>query len=64
MMFWEASLRRAAAVMADCRRVLCPLTEFGPFNEGNRQLLWLAGEAGTLEEWPAGENFKNPAGIS
>ncbi len=60
----EASLRRAAAVMADCRRVLCPLTEFGPFNEGNRQLLWLAGEAGTLEEWPAGENFKNPAGIS
>ena len=60
----EASLRRAAAVMADCRRVLCPLTEFGPFNEGNRQLLRLAGEAGTLEEWPAGENFKNPAGIS
>ncbi len=60
----EASLRRAAAVMADCRRVLCPLTEFGPFNEGNRQLLRLAGEAGTLEEWQAGENFKNPAGIS
>ncbi len=60
----EASLRRAAAVMEDCRRVLCPLTEFGPFNEGNRQLLRLAGEAGTLEEWPAGENFKNPAGIS
>ena len=60
----EASLRRAAAVMADCRRVLCPLTEFGPFNEGNRQLLRLAREAGTLEEWPAGENFKNPAGIS
>ena len=60
----EASLRRAAAVMADCRRVLCPLTEFGPFNEGNRQLLRLAGEAGTLGEWPAGENFKNPAGIS
>ncbi len=60
----EASLRRAAAVMADCRRGLCPLTEFGPFNEGNRQLLRLAGEAGTLEEWPAGENFKNPAGIS
>ena len=60
----EASLRRAAAVMADCRRVLCLLTEFGPFNEGNRQLLRLAGEAGTLEEWPAGENFKNPAGIS
>ncbi len=60
----EASLRRAAAVMADCRRVLCPLTEFGPFNEGNRQLLRLAGEAGTLEEGPAGENFKNPAGIS
>ena len=60
----EASLRRAAAVMADCRRVLCPLTEVGPFNEGNRQLLRLAGEAGTLEEWPAGENFKNPAGIS
>ena len=60
----EASLGRAAAVMADCRRVLCPLTEFGPFNEGNRQLLRLAGEAGTLEEWPAGENFKNPAGIS
>ena len=60
----EASLRRAAAVMADCRRVLCPLTEFGPFNEGNRQLLRLAGEAGTLEEGPAGKNFKNPAGIS
>ena len=60
----EASRQRAAAVMADCRRVLCPLTEFGPFNEGNRQLLRLAGEAGTLEEWPAGENFKNPAGIS
>ena len=60
----EASLRRAAAVMADCRRVLCPLTEFGPLNEGNRQLLRLAGEAGTLEEGPAGKNFKNPAGIS
>ena len=46
----EASLRRAAAVMADCRRVLCPLTEFGPVNEKNRVLRDLARRAGKLED--------------
>ena len=38
----EAALREAAEAMLRCRAVLCPLTDFGPMNEGNRKLLELA----------------------
>ena len=46
----EAALREAEAVMASCEKVLCPLREFGPVNEGNRRLRQLALEAGKLTE--------------
>ena len=46
----EAAFRQAAEVMQGCRRVVCPLTEFGPLNEENRRLRQLAQEAGTLEK--------------
>lgn len=45
----EAAFRRAAEVMERCRRVLCPLRDFGPMNERNRELRALAEKAGKLE---------------
>jgi len=38
----EEAFRRARARMDACPRVLCPLAEFGPMNEGNRVLRDLA----------------------
>ena len=46
----EEAFRRAAALMERCRRVLCPLEEFGEMNEKNLQLRELARQAGKLEE--------------
>ena len=46
----EDAFRRAAAIMAQCGQVLCPLTDFGPLNERNRQLRQMALEAGKLAE--------------
>jgi len=46
----EEAFRRAAAVMERCGRVLCPVADFGPVNERNRQLRELARRAGKLEE--------------
>ena len=45
----EAAFRAAAEVMDRCRRVLCPLRDFGPVNERNRALRDLAKESGKLE---------------
>ncbi len=45
----EDSFRQATALMERCRRVLCPLTVFGPVNEKNRLLRDMARGAGKLE---------------
>ena len=45
----QEAFRRAAAVMERCRRVLCPVTDFGEMNEKNRRLRELAYAAGKLE---------------
>ena len=45
----EEAFRRAAAVMERCRRVLCPVADFGEMNEKNRALRELARGAGKLE---------------
>ena len=45
----EAAFQEAAAVMARCRRVVCPLADFGPMNEKNRLLRQAAEQAGKLE---------------
>ena len=39
--------------MEGCSRVLCPLTDFGEMNEGNRTLRDMARQAGKLEAWAA-----------
>lgn len=44
----EDTLRRAEALMDRCRRVICPLKDFGPLNEGNRLLRDAAERAGKL----------------
>ena len=46
----EDAFRRAAEAVGRCKRVLCPLREFGPMNEKNRQLRDLAQKMGKLEE--------------
>lgn len=46
----EDAFRRAAEAVERCKRVLCPLREFGPMNEKNRQLRDLAQKMGKLEE--------------
>lgn len=46
----EAAFARAAERMRACGRVLCPLREFGPMNDGNRRLAELAREEGMMEE--------------
>ena len=46
----EAALWEAEEIMLRCRAVLCPLTRFGPLNEGNRRLRELAAEKGLLTE--------------
>ena len=46
----EDAFRRAAELMEQCRRVLCPLTEFGPVNEKNRLLREQARRTGKLAE--------------
>ena len=45
----QEAFQRAAAVMERCRRVLCPVTDFGEMNEKNRALRELAYAAGKLE---------------
>ena len=45
----EAAFREAAEVMGRCKRVLCPLRDFGPMNERNQELRDLAEQAGKLE---------------
>ena len=46
----EDAFREAAEAMERCRRVLCPLSDFGPMNERNRLLRRMAEEAGKLKE--------------
>ncbi len=46
----KAASDRAEAIMASCKKVLCPLREFGSMNEENRRLRELAGESGWLLE--------------
>jgi len=46
----EDAFQRAAELMERCRKVLCPVTEFGAANEKNRLLRDLAHKAGKLEE--------------
>ena len=45
----ETAFQRAAAVMARCKTVLCPVERFGPMNDKNRLLRQMAEEAGKLE---------------
>ena len=45
----EAAFQAAAGVMARCRRVVCPISDFGPMNEKNRLLRRMAEEEGKLE---------------
>lgn len=47
------ALRQAEALMDRCRRVICPLTGFGPMNEGNRLLRDTAQKAGKLDSLEA-----------
>ena len=44
----DQGFRLAAEQMADCAKVLCPLSAFGPMNEKNRLLRELAEQAGKL----------------
>ena len=44
----EAAQKRAEETLLRCRAVLCPLTDFGPMNEGNRRLMELARDQGLL----------------
>jgi len=44
-----ATFRRALSVIEQCKKVLCPVTCFGPVNEKNRQLREAARAAGKLE---------------
>ena len=46
----EAAFHAAAEAMGRCRRVLCPLAEFGPMNEKNRLLRRMAEQDGKLEQ--------------
>lgn len=46
----EEAFCRAEALMGRCRRVICPLTDFGPVNEKNRLLRDMAQKAGKLEK--------------
>ncbi len=45
----EGAFQKAVSVMEGCRRVLCPLEEFGEMNEKNRALRELARRAGKLD---------------
>lgn len=45
----EEAFQAARALMEGCRRVLCPVEEFGEMNEKNRLLRELAQKAGKLE---------------
>ena len=47
----ENAFQQAAAVMEQCARVLCPLTAFGPMNEGNLRLREMAAKAGKLADF-------------
>ncbi len=45
--FWpiqEETFCQAAAVLKECREVICCIEEFGPMNEGNRRLAKLKGQ--------------------
>ena len=44
----EEAFRQAAEAMGQCRRVVCPLRDFGPMNEKNRELRELAERSGKL----------------
>lgn len=46
----EEAFCRAEALMGRCRRVICPLTDFGSVNEKNRLLRDMAQKAGKLEK--------------
>jgi len=46
----EDAFLRAEALMNCCRRVICPLADFGPMNEKNRLLRDAAQRAGKLED--------------
>ena len=48
----EEAFQAARALMEGCRRVLCPVEEFGEMNEKNRLLRELAQRAGKLEAQP------------
>jgi len=43
---------RAARVLGSCKEVVCCLTEFGTFNERNRELLAFAGQLGLKRSGP------------
>ncbi len=45
----DEAFQKAARLMERCRRVLCPVADFGEMNEKNRQLRELAREVGKLE---------------
>ena len=46
----ENAFQQAAEIIGQCKRVLCPLRDFGPMNEKNRELRDLAEKAGKLEK--------------
>ena len=46
----SAALQEAEENMLRCRAVLCPLTRFGPMNEGNLRLRELAAQQGLLTD--------------
>lgn len=45
----DQAYERAATLLCGCKKVLCPLKEFGSMNEGNRRLRELAKERGLLD---------------
>ena len=46
----EENYRKALEVMEKCREVYCPLKDFGPVNEKNRELIKKAEQMGKLEK--------------
>lgn len=44
----NSAFEMAAAIARSCKKVLCPLSSFGPMNDGNRRLRQLAEENGRL----------------
>ena len=46
----EENYRKALEVMEKCREVYCPLKDFGPVNEKNRELIKKAEQMGKLQK--------------